>query len=260
MEWYVIVGDDRRGPVAETDLASMVTSGDLTPDSMVWNEDMDDWIAAKDSVALTSLLPDLKPKKAPPPPPRKQERKAPPPPPPPGGGASGFGSSGTSTSNVSDDGELHWLGKAGKMLGKGSGAKPEQLNPTTAVGRVQLEVFGACMVLIAIIAFGAFVSWMIQLANGSSGTGGEIIGIVINVILFGLTWMAGLNALKGQYTLAKVMFIIVLIFSGLAFLLLLLALATAPLLALFSLIVTGFQAFVAFIGFQRCGRLGSLQA
>ncbi|RMF37732.1 MAG: DUF4339 domain-containing protein, partial [Alphaproteobacteria bacterium] len=140
-----MVGGERKGPVADGDLSAMAESGELTPDSMVWNEDLDDWVAAKDCAPLVAMIPALKPKKAPPPPPPPNAPGAQQPgpgfQPQPAQGvqqqaAQGFQQqtdAGFAQQQAAPAGEPHWLVKVARLLGRGwGGATPEQLNPTTA--------------------------------------------------------------------------------------------------------------------------------
>lgn len=52
MEFYVFINDSQQGPFTLDQLASL----DITPETEVWTEGMDDWKQAGDVPALTSLL------------------------------------------------------------------------------------------------------------------------------------------------------------------------------------------------------------
>jgi hypothetical protein len=42
--WYYSDGSTRQGPVSETELASMISTGTLHTRSLVWAEGMPDWV------------------------------------------------------------------------------------------------------------------------------------------------------------------------------------------------------------------------
>ena len=247
MDWYVLVGEDRRGPVSEADLGNMVASGELKPDSLVWNESMDDWKKASENQALTALLPALKPRKEPPPPPR-QEKKTPPP--PPRGNPTGA----TGATTNWKEGEMHWLAKAGQSLGTGTGAKPEDLKPSTALGFARLELFGACMVLILINLGGVSFNWTVAPFSGM-----VLITTVITFVICGLLWLGAVNLFKGDDAMAKVMMFVNMGFGGLGALLSLASMVVVPLIGLFALILSAAQVFVAILGFQSSTRLDKLK-
>lgn len=270
MEWYVLIGQDRKGPLSEAELGEMAETADVTPDTMVWNESMDEWIAAKDCEPLVAAFPVLRPKKMPPPPPEPAKRQPPPPPPhqsatpppPPGGGFANV----SSTPPQGDPGTppstpMHWLGKFGQKTGGGpiwaGGSTPEQLNPTTAVGQFRLEIHGACL-LIACIYMVSLVINSITTA-GSGGAGGIIVIFLISAGLAALMIWAGKTAMAGSYMFAKVMFIINIVLSGLGVLGGVMAMANAPLSGLLALIFGGGIIVAAVLGLTRISALNSVQ-
>ncbi len=53
-EWHYGQGEEQRGPVPLEELKQLVASGQVKPTDMVWNEDMPDWLPAKDVEELFS--------------------------------------------------------------------------------------------------------------------------------------------------------------------------------------------------------------
>lgn len=45
-EWHYIVEGQQQGPVQENDLATMLSNGQLPPETMVWTQEMKDWAQA----------------------------------------------------------------------------------------------------------------------------------------------------------------------------------------------------------------------
>ncbi len=45
MEWYYAVGDERVGPVSESDIRDLIEAGTISPDTLVWNSGLSDWTA-----------------------------------------------------------------------------------------------------------------------------------------------------------------------------------------------------------------------
>jgi len=45
-EWHYIVEGQQQGPVQETDLVTMLSNGQLPPQTMVWTQEMTDWAQA----------------------------------------------------------------------------------------------------------------------------------------------------------------------------------------------------------------------
>ena len=79
-EWYYSLGDEQKGPVSPADLKMLATSGELSPDHMVWKEGMAEW---KRAGSIKGLFADIVPedseaeKRPPTPPPRKSEGSQP---------------------------------------------------------------------------------------------------------------------------------------------------------------------------------------
>ena len=74
-EWYYSKGDEQFGPTSESDLRSLIDSGELTSSDMVWREGMSSW---KKAGTIKSLFPDSDERSSSGPPPRKLDldRKA----------------------------------------------------------------------------------------------------------------------------------------------------------------------------------------
>jgi hypothetical protein len=53
MDWYYAEGKERRGPLPETEIGTLVAAGKITPDTLVWNGSMTGWQPAR----TTSLFP-----------------------------------------------------------------------------------------------------------------------------------------------------------------------------------------------------------
>ncbi len=51
MDWYYTVGDERRGPLPEEELSSLVSNGAIGPEDLVWNETMIDWVPVRTAFA-----------------------------------------------------------------------------------------------------------------------------------------------------------------------------------------------------------------
>ena len=49
MEWYYAEGQERRGPVSENELQSLIAAGRVTPDTRVWNQSFTDWRPLRDT-------------------------------------------------------------------------------------------------------------------------------------------------------------------------------------------------------------------
>ncbi len=253
MEWYYLDGEDRKGPFAEADLGGLVEAGEVGPDTLVWNEDMDDWVAAKESDTLVALVPSLKPKKAPPPPPGKKA------PPAPGTGASGGttasgGGSGPGSGPGAGSGaaSMTFLGKAAQSMGGGwGGASKEELHPDSRKGIARLEVYGAALIIMLIIGISQVIS--LFLSFGAPVSAMTFVLILLNIALvFGLFY-GGKQALNGEYTLVRVLFIVVLILSGLGVLGGLMVIGFAPLIGLISLASSGTSIWIAILGLQKIG-------
>jgi len=50
MDWYYVDNGQQAGPVSEADFLQLASSGKITPDTLVWNESMPDWIAYREAV------------------------------------------------------------------------------------------------------------------------------------------------------------------------------------------------------------------
>ncbi|MCH5377506.1 MAG: GYF domain-containing protein, partial [Planctomycetes bacterium] len=50
--WYFADGDEERGPVTEAQIRTLIGTGNLKADDLVWREGMDDWTAAGDVPGL----------------------------------------------------------------------------------------------------------------------------------------------------------------------------------------------------------------
>ncbi len=48
MEWYYVVDGDRRGPVSDEQLDSLVQQGEINARTLVWKEGMADWLALQE--------------------------------------------------------------------------------------------------------------------------------------------------------------------------------------------------------------------
>ena len=60
MEWHYAVGDERRGPVDENTLGTLIGSGVVQRDSLVWRSGMSDWAPAS-STPLSKFFPERAP-------------------------------------------------------------------------------------------------------------------------------------------------------------------------------------------------------
>jgi hypothetical protein len=66
--WYFADGDEERGPVTEAQIRTLIGTGNLKPDDLVWREGLDDWTPAGEvpglfgagSAALDAQLPTSK--------------------------------------------------------------------------------------------------------------------------------------------------------------------------------------------------------
>lgn len=54
MKWYYAKNGGQQGPVSQEELASLLASGSLRPDDLVWNESLTNWVAASAVPALQS--------------------------------------------------------------------------------------------------------------------------------------------------------------------------------------------------------------
>jgi hypothetical protein len=59
--WYYADGDEERGPVTESQIRSLIGSGAITRDELVWKEGMDDWVPAAEVPGLWDSAPPAPP-------------------------------------------------------------------------------------------------------------------------------------------------------------------------------------------------------
>jgi len=45
--WYYVQGTERRGPITDDGLARLVATGEVTPDTLLWNLSLPGWVAAR---------------------------------------------------------------------------------------------------------------------------------------------------------------------------------------------------------------------
>ena len=62
-EWYYAKGDEKFGPVTDAELTSIAQSGELSPDDLVWNDGMPEWMPVG---KIDGLLPKQSKSKPPP--------------------------------------------------------------------------------------------------------------------------------------------------------------------------------------------------
>lgn len=62
-EWYYAKGDQKFGPVSSITIKNMATSGQLSPNDLVWKETMSQWTEAKN---IEGLFPYVNPRLSPP--------------------------------------------------------------------------------------------------------------------------------------------------------------------------------------------------
>lgn len=53
--WYYARGGEKHGPISSTELKQLATEGQLSPDDLVWREDMKDW---KQASSVSGLFPE----------------------------------------------------------------------------------------------------------------------------------------------------------------------------------------------------------
>lgn len=56
-QWYYAIGGQQQGPVAEDTLFQMFATGQLTPETLVWTQGMQDWVKASAVEGLVPLTP-----------------------------------------------------------------------------------------------------------------------------------------------------------------------------------------------------------
>ncbi|MCZ7894714.1 RDD family protein [Agrobacterium salinitolerans] len=71
--WYYAAGKDQKGPVGEDEISGLIKSGQITKETIVWREGMDDWQRAVEQPELSSAF------STPPPLPNTPSPKIPPP-------------------------------------------------------------------------------------------------------------------------------------------------------------------------------------
>jgi hypothetical protein len=59
--WYYALGNERKGPVAFSELVRLTSSGVITPNSLVWKKGMAEWVAAKAAPGLFDSPPTIPP-------------------------------------------------------------------------------------------------------------------------------------------------------------------------------------------------------
>ncbi len=55
-EWHYIAGDEETGPVTFSSLVELVEDRVVTPDTMVWHDELEDWIEASELPKLRTLF------------------------------------------------------------------------------------------------------------------------------------------------------------------------------------------------------------
>lgn len=55
--WYYVVGDEKRGPLLEEELITLLKSGGLSLETLVWTEGMEEWAQVGATEGLTCLTP-----------------------------------------------------------------------------------------------------------------------------------------------------------------------------------------------------------
>lgn len=63
--WYFADGDEERGPVTEAQIRTLIGTGNLKPDDLVWKEGMDDWAPAEEIPGLFDKQPPAPPLETP---------------------------------------------------------------------------------------------------------------------------------------------------------------------------------------------------
>lgn len=56
MNWYYAENTERKGPFDQSAFDELVKSGKVTPETLVWREDLPDWKPFREAVAATSIL------------------------------------------------------------------------------------------------------------------------------------------------------------------------------------------------------------
>ncbi|MEO0793534.1 MAG: DUF4339 domain-containing protein [Verrucomicrobiota bacterium] len=55
MEWYYAVGTEQRGPITEGDLDRMVSAGEITEQTLVWHDQLDNWMRLTEARPMASV-------------------------------------------------------------------------------------------------------------------------------------------------------------------------------------------------------------
>jgi uncharacterized RDD family membrane protein YckC len=58
MEWYYVQGSDQVGPVSNADLAKLARAGDISGETLVWREGLENWIAYEGTVPQAPARPE----------------------------------------------------------------------------------------------------------------------------------------------------------------------------------------------------------
>lgn len=58
MEWYYADGQEKRGPLPETQIEALITSGVIQPTTLVWNSAFTQWKAARETALFPTLTAD----------------------------------------------------------------------------------------------------------------------------------------------------------------------------------------------------------
>jgi len=56
-QWHYVVDDNRAGPVSEPELVEMLASGQLDPETLVWTQTLEEWVAASGVDELMNPVP-----------------------------------------------------------------------------------------------------------------------------------------------------------------------------------------------------------
>jgi uncharacterized RDD family membrane protein YckC len=56
-QWHYVINGNQAGPVPESELVQMLTSGQLAPETLVWTQSLEDWVAASSVDALMNPTP-----------------------------------------------------------------------------------------------------------------------------------------------------------------------------------------------------------
>ena len=59
--WFYVENDNRKGPVSEDDMKQMIASFQIAPDTLVWKDGMQDWVAASTQFGFPNTPPNAPP-------------------------------------------------------------------------------------------------------------------------------------------------------------------------------------------------------